>query len=197
MLGAAMASSIAACSGAVPEAALAPSPATTVETPATADPDVVFIRDMIVHHGQALELARLARDRSAREDVRLLALRIELSQRDEIELMRRLLRARGVEEDGHSALRHDQISGGRHEDYGMIAADEFVALEAARGETFDSLFLALMVRHHEGAVRMVADLFATETGGQDSAIFRLASSIESDQRAEIDRMRAIIDRMSR
>ena len=57
-----------------------------------------------------------------------------------------------------------------------------------RGPDFDPRYLQLMNRHHEGALTMVADLFATESAGQEPELFRLASDVDADQRAEIARM---------
>ena len=63
---------------------------------------------------------------------------------------------------------------------------------AASGAEFDRLFLELMIRHHEGALTMVAELFGTPGGGQESAVFHIASEVDADQRMEIDRMRAML-----
>jgi uncharacterized protein (DUF305 family) len=52
-----------------------------------------------------------------------------------------------------------------------------------------------MIRHHEGALTMVADLFATPGAGQDSWIYQFASDVDADQRAEIARMRRMLAAM--
>src|SRR6266581_2822987 len=57
------------------------------QTPA----DVRFMQGMIAHHAQALAMAALVPVRSERDDIRLLARKIDVSQRDEIVLMRRWL----------------------------------------------------------------------------------------------------------
>ena len=49
-----------------------------------------------------------------------------------------------------------------------------------------------MTKHHEGALKMVADLFSTKGAAEGSEIFRFASDVDSDQREEIDRMRAVL-----
>jgi uncharacterized protein (DUF305 family) len=49
-----------------------------------------------------------------------------------------------------------------------------------------------MIRHHEGALIMVNDLFMAEGAGQDTEIFAFASDIDADQRIEIDRMTALL-----
>jgi uncharacterized protein (DUF305 family) len=40
---------------------------------------------------------------------------------------------------------------------GMLTPEELAALEAARGETFDRLFLESMIQHHEAAA-LLAEL---------------------------------------
>ena len=49
-----------------------------------------------------------------------------------------------------------------------------------------------MIRHHQGALKMVADLFGSQGAGQDVDIFRFASDVDTDQTAEIDRMRSML-----
>ena len=84
-----------------------------VATPAVSDriPVVAFMQGMIGHHAQALEMARLVPSRSSHPSVKLLAERIDVSQKNEIVLMRRWLRSRGhaVPDDDahvHAAMGH-------------------------------------------------------------------------------------------
>jgi uncharacterized protein (DUF305 family) len=74
----------------------------------------------------------------------------------------------------------------------MLTPEEMHRLEAAMGTEFDRLFLESMIRHHDGALTMVNDLFATEGAGQEPEIFAFASDVDADQRAEIDRMSTML-----
>jgi len=74
---------------------------------------------------------------------------------------------------------------------GMLTPEQMAALSSASGPEFDRQFLEGMIQHHEGALVMVADLFATQGAGQESEIFRFASDVDADQRAEIRRMRTM------
>jgi uncharacterized protein (DUF305 family) len=49
-----------------------------------------------------------------------------------------------------------------------------------------------MIRHHEGALRMVADLLATPRAAQDVDVSVLAADVESTQSAEIALMRQML-----
>ena len=75
---------------------------------------------------------------------------------------------------------------------GMLTPEEMARLAAAKGEAFDRLFLEFMIKHHEGALTMVKDLFATPGAGQESEIFAFASDVDADQRMEIERMGAML-----
>jgi uncharacterized protein (DUF305 family) len=150
--------------------------------------DVRFMQHMIAHHAQALEMTRLVPERTTRQDIRMIAERIEVSQRDEIAAMQRWLRARGQEAPDPAHAHH----GGEHAGMaGMASPAEMARLAAARGDEFDRLFLRYMIRHHEGALVMVRELFASPGAGQEGEIFGLASEVEADQRSEIARMRTL------
>lgn len=149
--------------------------------------DVEFVQDMIVHHGQALEMTRLVPDRSQNAAVRHIAARIEISQTDEMAQMRRWLRKHNEPErraDGH----HGHMPG-------MASAEDMARLAAASGEDFDRLFFRLMIEHHQGALTML-DRLQAAGGGMEPEMFQLASHIDADQRAEIARMRRILTDLS-
>jgi uncharacterized protein (DUF305 family) len=142
---------------------------------------------MISHHAQALEMTALLRSRSRREDMRKLALRIEVSQADEIKMMQEWLTRRGQPlPDPHAHHTSDAALMP-----GMLSAEEMTQLAAATGPEFDRLFLSFMMKHHDGALMMVANLFSAAGAGQEAEIFAFASDVDADQRMEIDRMRAM------
>lgn len=151
--------------------------------------DVAFMRGMIAHHQQALDMTALVPDRSASRAVGRLGERIRASQLAEIAQMRRWLETRGEPLPAPSEGGHGGHSVGAP---GMLSPAEMNRLAEAEGGEFDRLFLEYMIRHHEGAVVMVADLFASEAAGQEPDVFRLASEIDADQRAEIARMRQLL-----
>lgn len=153
--------------------------------------DVRFLRGMIPHHAQALEMTALVPSRSTRQDVRATAQRIEVSQQDEIAMMQQWLRARRLEAPAADA--GHQHGGGHAHMPGMLTPQEMDRLRAASGAAFDRLFLEYMIRHHEGALVMVAELFATPGAGQEPELFGMASEVDSDQRMEIARMRAMLN----
>ena len=155
--------------------------------------DVIFMQSMIRHHYQALEMTSLREGRSTNETMRLLMLRIQLSQEDEIGAMGAWLKARGQivpdEHAGHGLAATLMP--------GMLSIEEMEQLKAATDGEFDRLFLEFMIKHHEGALIMVEDLFATPGAAQDSEVFAFASDVVDDQRAEIGRMAAMLKELQK
>jgi uncharacterized protein (DUF305 family) len=143
---------------------------------------------MIPHHAQALDMAALVEERTQNQDIRLLAKRIEISQRDEIALMSRWLEERGEEVPGEHA--HHMMEG--HLMPGMLTAADMAELAGARGADFDRLFLEHMIRHHEGAIVMVKALFGSPGAGQETDMFTFASHVDADQQIEIRRMQEML-----
>jgi uncharacterized protein (DUF305 family) len=174
-------------------------PAPTARQPSLpryTEADVRFMQHMIAHHRQAVEMTGLVAARSASDDVRRMAQRIEASQEDELRQMERWLQARGEALPAAHA-HHGHGAAGRPAMPGMLTDAQLAELAVARGEAFDSLFLELMIFHHEGALVMVEELFATPGAGQDTEIFQFASHVDSDQRIEIDRMRRLLSTLQR
>jgi uncharacterized protein (DUF305 family) len=165
-----------------------------VDRPRHTAADTRFMQHMIGHHAQALEMTKLVPSRTTRDDLRLLAERIDVSQRDEIEQMRQWLRQRGEAQPAadvhhHAAMGHAPLMPG------MLTAAELDQLAKAIGTEFDRLFLEYMIRHHEGALTMVRDLFGTPGAAQETETYRFATDVDADQRAEIARMRALLARL--
>jgi uncharacterized protein (DUF305 family) len=145
--------------------------------------DVKFMQGMIGHHAQAVEMVALIADRTATDDLKRLGLRIQVSQEDEMNMMRTWLGVRGEKIPGpHS---HHEPGGFMP---GMLTTEEMTQLADARGKEFDRLFLQGMIKHHAGAITMVDELFKTPGAGQDGEIFAFASDVDADQRMEIERM---------
>jgi uncharacterized protein (DUF305 family) len=153
------------------------------------DPDVRFMHHMTMHHAQALEMTSLVPSRNASQGLGLLAERIDVSQKDEIALMRRWLerRAKPLPPTGDHMM-HMAMPG-------MLTEAEMARLRAATGSEFERLFLELMIKHHEGALTMVAELLGSQGAAQDSELYALVSDIEADQRAEIARMQSMLSAM--
>jgi uncharacterized protein (DUF305 family) len=150
--------------------------------------DVRFMQGMIAHHAQAVHMSRMAPSRGGGPRLMRFAQKIDQSQAGEIVLMQEWLRANGQFAPDTSSWRGMTMPG-------MLTAEELAGLEAARGAEFDRRFLLLMIRHHQGALRMVAELLATPRAAQDVDVSVLANDVETTQNAEIGVMRQLLNEL--
>jgi uncharacterized protein (DUF305 family) len=149
--------------------------------------DIKFMQGMIGHHAQAVEMVDLLMQNSNSNAMKNLALRIKVSQDDEMNMMRKYLADHGAAVPGpHS---HHEPGGFMP---GMLTPEEMTQLGNAKGVEFDRLFLMGMIKHHGGAITMVEELFKTPGAAQEGGIFAFASDVDADQRMEIDRMGAML-----
>ncbi len=185
----------------------APAIASAQGVPSYTASDVRFMQGMIGHHAQALAMAALIPGRTNRQDIRSLGERIQVSQKDEIAMMQQWLKDRhqrvpaiDAHADHHAMSGHSMnlpaIAMSDTLMPGMLTADQLAELGRAQGDEFVKLFLKDMIRHHEGALAMVASLLGTNGSGQEPEVFRFASEVDTDQRAEIARMDALLDALS-
>ncbi len=159
------------------------------------DADVEFATGMIPHHAQAVLVAGWAASHGARADIRILCERLVVGQRDEIETMRTWLRDRGAPVPSPTATHHRMKMNGVEHDMlkpGILSPEELARLDKARGPEWDRLFLEAMIRHHQGALKMVDDLFNAHGALQDEDVFKFVSDIYADQTTEIERMQKML-----
>lgn len=170
--------------------------------------DIDFVQGMIVHHAQAVVMSDWAPTRGVQSNFLILCKRIALSQRDEITMMQQWLVDRHLPTPdplhmlhGSSSLVTDRSSMhmpgmdmGAHPMMmsGMLSPDEMRQLEAARGIEFDRLYLTGMVKHHQGALDMVATLFSAPGSGQQPELSGFATDVDASQRAQMTRMEAML-----
>ena len=172
-----------------------PAPTAPASRPAPNPADVNFMAGMIGHHAQALVMAGWAPSHGASASIQTLAARIINAQKDEIATLQNWLRDRGqpVPEAKPGPMRMT-MNGMTHDMLmpGMLTDAQMKELDATRGAEFDRLFLRDMIQHHQGAVAMVNELFATPGAAQDQSVFKLASDVSADQTTEIARMQKML-----
>ena len=169
-------------------------PSTRPTLPPTSPADVQFMQHMIIHHAQAVEMTALIESHTTNKEIRSLGARIRSSQSDEMKFMKQWLLVRGQplspphmhKMHGSDTSSHSMLMPG------MLTAKEMDALKKAKGEEFDRLFLTGMIKHHEGALTMVKDLFDTAGAGQDAELFNFTTEVDTGQRAEIKIMQNML-----
>jgi uncharacterized protein (DUF305 family) len=150
-----------------------------------------FARDMMVHHAQAVQMAEIVRDKTENDAMRLLTSDIALTQQAQIGMMQGWLGVWGLP----IAETEPAMSWMGHPTEGlmpgMATPEELNLLSKAPPDVADVLFLRLMITHHQAAIPMAeAILKRTER----PEVRQLAQSIENSQRAEIENMKAMVDK---
>jgi uncharacterized protein (DUF305 family) len=150
--------------------------------------DVEFMQGMIAHHAQAIYMSRMAESHGANSRVLRLANKIDQSQVAEIRIMQEWLRRNGQTAPDTSSWRTMRMAG-------LLTDEQIKKLDAARGVDFDRAFLDYMIQHHEGALQMVKDLFATPQAGQEVDVNVFANDVVVVQTAEIGAMRQLLSQL--
>jgi uncharacterized protein (DUF305 family) len=149
--------------------------------PAPNDADVTFSQNMIPHHQQAIEMAKLVDSHTDRPELHKLADNIESSQSQEVSQLQCWLRSWGkpaTPPEGHGGH-------GKTEMPGMMSEADMRRLMASTGTEFDLMFVKMMAAHHQGAI----DMAHTELKeGSLPEAKRLAQQIIDTQQAEIDQL---------
>ena len=148
--------------------------------------DAQFMRDMIPHHQQALEMSQLAPNRTNSPEILEIAGRIEAAQGDEIAFMEQWLMSRG-ESLSRFSDQHEH-----HTMRGMATPEQVENLAGASATDFDRQFLTLMITHHEGALHMVEDLMEQPGAAYDPMLFEFTNDVTNDQSKEIERMHEVL-----
>jgi uncharacterized protein (DUF305 family) len=166
-----------ACNGAA-DAPDTDEPPATDATDAAAynDADLEFIRGMIPHHEEAVEMARLVPERTDRPELNELAEDIIASQEAEIVQMEQMLADAGAERD--DAAGHGDMPG-------MMGEEEMERLAGLEGIEFDLAFIDMMVAHHEGAITSAEQVI---DDGENPQVRQLAEDVIAEQEAEIAQM---------
>ena len=141
-------------------------------------------------------MAGWAASHGARSDITILCERIVVGQADEIHSMQTWLGDRGLPvPEAKSTRMRMKMDGIEHEMLmpGMLTDEAMAELDKARGAEFDHLFLLGMIKHHQGAIDMVNDLFKAYGAAQDDTIYRFASDVFADQSIEIEVMQKMLE----
>ena len=167
---------------------LTPEQATDIANTLYTLADVNFMQGMIIHHNQAIVMSNLVDGRTNSPAIIDLAGRIKVSQDDEINFMENWLKER--DEMTHS--RHHT----HHSMKGMATKEQLEELAASLGNSFDQLFLELMVAHHDGAIEMVSELSKFRGAAYDPVMNEFVSDLVNDQAVEIERMNILLTEIS-
>jgi uncharacterized protein (DUF305 family) len=173
---------------------------TTAPAPSESSAEAGFARDMQVHHGQAVEMALLVRDRSDDPEIRLLALDIATAQAQQQGQMFAWLALWGLPQTSSEPemdwLSRPVIDGSAGHDGhgghtpgepmpGVASFEQMQQLQNATGVEAERIFLELMIEHHQGGVEMAEAVLARSTQPQ---VTTLANGMVMLQSKELDYM---------
>lgn len=177
-------------------------------TPGNDSPEAGFARDMQIHHAQAVEMSMDIYRTTANDDVRVLAYDIataQSSQRGEFYdwLVKWHLPQRGDQPlmawmtEADTGHHHTAAPGASEADLltemGMASEAELERMRSQTGTEADCTYLALMIRHHQGALPMAEALL--ELGSEPRAL-QVARGVVATQSAEIDLMTSLEQRLA-
>ncbi len=180
------------------------------EPPGQDSVDVGFAQDMSVHHSQAVEMSAMALTNAADPAVRTLAYDVITTQQSQWGTMQgwlamwgRPLQASGepmtwMPTDGdaeampemteHASMPAEAASP-RPLMPGMATSSELATLRGTTGPAFDTLYLQLLLRHHQGGLPMAR--YAAANASQQ-VVSTLARQIVDTQQAESTTMQQLL-----
>jgi uncharacterized protein (DUF305 family) len=158
----------------------------STSTPLEGSADVLFARDMIAHHTQAVDMALRVRDRSSDPELRLLAFDMLSGQENQRGQMMAWLDVWNVSQNGDTAPMN-----GNGAMMGIASQTEVNSISVLPVKNAEIKFLQLMIRHHQGGIYMAEDVLPKAISPQ---VKRLAQTVINGQRGDIAAMREMLTR---
>ena len=151
--------------------------------------DVDFARKMIVHNQQGVQMADIAKKNATSEEVRQLAALISEELSSNTKKYTDWLN--DWKETYFNLSDFPEMEG--HDMYpthpGMASLSDLSALESAAGNSVDTLFLRLMIAHHEGANEMATEGYFKEM--QFGQMISLKDETLKQQTEEVQTMKQL------
>src|SRR5919112_2457514 len=166
-----------------------PTQVSDIGAPSDSSPEAGFARDMIVHHAQAVQMAEIVRDKTESEEIRTLSADIALTQQAQIGQMQGWLAVWDLPPSGTEPAMSWMGHPTESRMPGMASPEDLNNLQKASPEEADTLFLQLMIPHHEAALPM-AEAVLADTDRPE--VDRLAGAIIASQQAEIEMMKGLL-----
>ncbi len=140
--------------------------------------DLQFIDTMVMHHQGAIDMARMAVTKAQHAELREMAQKVITDQEREIAELRR---HREQWFAGRPQAMNMEMSGMMDSMRGM----DMNRLNAATGNSFDLMFIDMMIPHHQGAVMMAREALQR---AEHPELKQLAQQIIREQEREIAQM---------
>lgn len=145
--------------------------------------DVVFAQDMLANLQQAMDLGKLAAKKAADPEVRKLAAKAQEDRKAGVLLLPMWL------ERNQQPLPATAPPTGPGDATRPIGAEDLVALNAASGKAFDTLFLRLLIKIDEAATGLLA---GQQWSGVNGPLMTLSNKLSADEQAEAAAARRLL-----
>ncbi|WFU82506.1 DUF305 domain-containing protein [Bradyrhizobium sp. CIAT3101] len=140
------------------------------------DADQTYIRHMTTHHAQGIELALMGSRRAQNSHLRKLAMPMVASQAGEVRIFENWWLS------WFDTDMPDCSAGERAAMPGSLSPAEMRMVKLAPPDQFDSIFVEMMSRHHQGAVKMADQMWRSRG---DPRLRVMAHAIRHEQKGEI------------
>ncbi|MFL1430910.1 MULTISPECIES: DUF305 domain-containing protein [unclassified Nocardiopsis] len=159
--------------------------------------DAGFLRDMSVHHAQAVDMSMIILEKSEDPELRTVATDMARTQQEQVGRMKGWLlawdlpvRAPGAPMAWMEGHDHGGGQGGVPETMpGLATAEQLDELRAAEGVDAEIVFLELMIDHHLGGIEMAR---AEVDLGREEMVVGFAQGMINAQGAEVDLMERLL-----
>ncbi|MEV6488893.1 DUF305 domain-containing protein [Actinoplanes sp. NPDC051633] len=157
--------------------------------------DVGFVRDMVIHHSQAVTLAMIVMRRATVPAVREMADEIATTQQREAGVMSGWLQQWGLPTStaapAMSWMTHPPATPAATDPPmpGMATRRDVARLAVTRGPAADLLFSRLMLAHHLGGLHMINEVIAR---GRQPEVIALAEQMRTAQQREINQLNPLL-----
>lgn len=142
--------------------------------------DHQFLDTMSMHHEHGIKMAELVESRTAHDELKTLAKKMIDEQRKDIQQMQDMKqRLYGGKEEAANM----DMPGMKESMKGMET--KMQKLEASKGEAFDRLFLDMMTKHHQDALKMTRSMMPKL---QHQEVKDMAKKMSDSQREDIAKM---------
>lgn len=142
--------------------------------------DHQFLDTMSMHHEHGIKMAELVESRTAHDELKTLAKKMIDEQRKDIQQMQDMKQKLYA---GKPDAANMGMPGMKESMKGMETKME--KLEASKGEAFDRMFLDMMTKHHQDALKMTRSL---SPKFQHQEVKDMAKKMSDSQREDIAKM---------
>ena len=155
------------------------------------DADLTFVDEMLPHHEQAIAMVEMTEGRTLDPAFSALAEQIRVAQDPEIADLTGWRQKWKVPSESADADDPDEMDGmdmgGAMA--GMMTSDQMQRLAQSPDDSFERLWLQMMIEHHRGAIAMAG---TEATDGTFAPTVAMARSIQSTQAAQVTQMQSML-----